>query len=277
MITSAVKAAATCDNKGVTTYTATFKNELFSVQTKEVEDIPSAGHELGSWTVTKPATCEENGIETRYCTHDDGTFETRDFPATGHKYGTPVYTWSEDGTTWTATVTWEHDKTHVITENAVITSTVNTAATCDKAGVTTYTATLKNELFSAQTKDVEDIPATGDHKFGKWTINIVAGPDGDGEKQHVCDVCGKVEKEATKYDDEVKPTEPGTPEDEDAPGKIENITDPKENACGGTIEVSKNDILETFPLEKEELENVENGSDISLKLEVKDIGEEVNA
>ena len=73
----------------------------------------------------------------------------------------------------------------------------------------------------------------------------------------------------------VKPTEPGTPEDEDAPGKIENITDPKENACGGTIEVSKSDILETFPLEKKELESVENGSDISLKLEVKDIAEEV--
>ena len=126
VITSAVKTEATCDKAGVTTYTATFKNEVFSAQTKDVTDIP----------------------------------------ATGHKYGKPVYTWSEDGKTCTATITCENDKTHVITEKAVITGTVKTAATCDKNGVTTYTAKFENELFSAQTKDVEDIPATN-HKFGK--------------------------------------------------------------------------------------------------------------
>ncbi len=116
-ITNEVTTPATCEAKGTTTYTASFKNTLFTTQTKAVEDIA----------------------------------------APGHKYGTPVYTWSDDGKACTATVTCTVDKTYTVTEKATITNEVTTPATTEAKGVTTYTATFKNTLFTTQTKAVEDI------------------------------------------------------------------------------------------------------------------------
>ena len=84
--------------------------------------------------------------------------------ATGHDYGTPEYKWSDDGKTCTATVICKRDgctessEGHKVTENAVVTSKVKEAATTEKMGTTTYTATFKNALFTTQTKDVADIP-----------------------------------------------------------------------------------------------------------------------
>lgn len=120
--------AATCEEKGITTYTATFENESFETQTKEVADID----------------------------------------AKGHRYGITTYEWSEDGKTCTATSVCSNDSTHKITETATyepdkadsqIKATVKEAATTEKMGTTTYTATFKNaEMFKVQTKDVVDIP-----------------------------------------------------------------------------------------------------------------------
>ena len=42
--TSAVKTPATCVAKGTTTYTATFTNEQFATQTKDIQDIATSGH-----------------------------------------------------------------------------------------------------------------------------------------------------------------------------------------------------------------------------------------
>ncbi|MBR6836797.1 MAG: hypothetical protein IKM72_12460, partial [Oscillospiraceae bacterium] len=123
-----------------------------------------AEHTFTEWKVTKEATCEEAGTESRKCTVC-GKEETRPVAATGHMYGKPEYTWSADGKTCTATVICETDKKFTVTEEAKITSEVKAAATCDRNGVTTYTAKFKTELFSVQTQDVEDIPATT-HKFG---------------------------------------------------------------------------------------------------------------
>ena len=113
-----------CEEKGTTTYTAKFENALFTEQTKDVTDIS----------------------------------------ALGHKYGTPTYTWSDDGKTCTAKAVCENDESHVITEEAVITSEVKTPATADTNGTTTYKAAFSNPQFTEQTKDVMDIPATGDKK-----------------------------------------------------------------------------------------------------------------
>ena len=43
-ITSKVKTAATCKVKGTTTYTATFNNDIFKTQTKDVQNIPVIDH-----------------------------------------------------------------------------------------------------------------------------------------------------------------------------------------------------------------------------------------
>ena len=49
----------------------------------EVE-IPALGHDWGDWIVTTAATCEEDGLEKRICSHDSTHVETRVVPATGH-------------------------------------------------------------------------------------------------------------------------------------------------------------------------------------------------
>ena len=46
--------------------------------------IPKTAHTYGAWTVTRPATCTENGVETRYCTVC-GTPETRPTAKVGHR------------------------------------------------------------------------------------------------------------------------------------------------------------------------------------------------
>ena len=48
----------------------------------ETRAIPATGHTFGDWTVTTPATCTADGVETRSCAC--GETETRAIPATGH-------------------------------------------------------------------------------------------------------------------------------------------------------------------------------------------------
>ena len=48
----------------------------------ETRIIPATGHAFGAWTVTTPATCTTDGVETRSCAC--GETETRIIPATGH-------------------------------------------------------------------------------------------------------------------------------------------------------------------------------------------------
>ena len=53
---------------------------------KETEKIPALGHDWGDWTVTTPATCTNEGVETRTCNRDPSHVETRAIPATGHNW-----------------------------------------------------------------------------------------------------------------------------------------------------------------------------------------------
>ena len=117
---------------GKTTYTATFEKAWATERTKTVTDIA----------------------------------------ATGHKWGEPVITFTEDGKTATAVVTCENDKTHTKNLDAKVISQVKTKPTCETKGTTTYTATVKfnNKVYTA-TKDVEDIAATG-HKWGEPVITF---------------------------------------------------------------------------------------------------------
>ena len=48
----------------------------------ETRTIPATGHTFGDWTVTTPATCTADGVETRSCAC--GETEARAIPATGH-------------------------------------------------------------------------------------------------------------------------------------------------------------------------------------------------
>ena len=99
----------------------------------------------------------ESATTTQYLTADPetGVLERSDHT---HTYGTPIYTWSEDGTSCTAEMNCTADFcTDKVTENAVITSSEKTPATCTAKGTTTYTATFTNVAFTTQTKDIQDI------------------------------------------------------------------------------------------------------------------------
>ena len=53
---------------------------------KKTEKISALGHEWGDWTVTTPATCTNEGVETRICNRDPSHVETRTIPTTGHNW-----------------------------------------------------------------------------------------------------------------------------------------------------------------------------------------------
>lgn len=61
-ITSAVKTAATCTDKGTTTYTAKFSVSWATTQTKDVQDISAKGHTWIDATCTAPKTCSVCGV-----------------------------------------------------------------------------------------------------------------------------------------------------------------------------------------------------------------------
>lgn len=111
-----------------------------------------------------------------------------------HTYGTPIYTWSEDGKSCTAEMNCTADVcTDKVTENAVITSSEKTPATCTAKGTTTYTATFTNVAFTGQTKDIQDInmiPHDWSNRDGICTV--CKTPCGEAHTAGTtCSVCGK--------------------------------------------------------------------------------------
>ena len=118
----------------------------------ETRTIPATGHTFGDWTVTTPATCTADGVETRSCAC--GETETRTIPATGHTFGD-----------WTVT----------------------TPATCTADGVETRSCACGETETRA-------IPATG-HTFGDWTVTTPATCTADGVETRSC-TCGETETRA---------------------------------------------------------------------------------
>ena len=108
-----------------------------------------------------------------------------------HTYGEPVFTFSEDGKSATATFTCTGCD-DVQTRPADITHKVKTEATCTEKGVTTYTATVvfEGETYTA-TKDVADIPMAEHQTSIQNQKNATCTEDGyTGDT--VCTVCKKV-------------------------------------------------------------------------------------
>ena len=131
----------------------------------------------------KDATCTEYGNE-EYWTCDtcgkcfsDANGDTeieKDswiISAINRDWNDAVYTWSDDGSTCTATRTCKNDSTHAETATATVTGAHTKAPTCTQMGKTTYTATFEADWAATQTKVLADIPATG-HNYdnGKCTV-----------------------------------------------------------------------------------------------------------
>ena len=156
--TATVKAevtkAATCEDKGETTYTAEFENKAFQKQVRTEADIP----------------------------------------ATGHAWGEAVYEWAEDLSTVTATRICANDRTHVESETAAVKAEVTKAATCEDKGETTYTAEFKNKAFQKQVRTEADIEAKGHVPGEPVKENVIpptTEEDGRHDEVVYCTVCGK--------------------------------------------------------------------------------------
>ena len=149
--------------------------------------------------VTTPAACETTGVRTYTAKVTFGGKEYTDtktevIPATGHAYGAPVWSWTDDFTA-TATFTCANDTTHVENVTAEVTSAVTTPAACETTGVRTYTAKvtfMDKEYTSSKT---ETIPAAG-HTLTA-VAEVPATCETAGTSAHwKCDVCGKLFSDA---------------------------------------------------------------------------------
>ena len=112
---------------------------------------------VNTTSVTTPATCSEAGktVYTADFTNEAFAQQTKSVPsdALGHDWGAPVYSWSEDNSTVTASRSCTRNPDHVESET-VNTTSVTTPATCTEAGKTVYTATFESAAFAQQTKSM---------------------------------------------------------------------------------------------------------------------------
>ena len=209
-----MKRAATCEEKGITTYIAAFEEDWAKTQTLDVEDLAALTH---GWTVRYdftangskctatrvcannprhnvtanavvtsqvkiPATCTEKGTTTYTATFDadwaaDQTLDVMDIKALKHTW-TVEYDFAADGSKCTATRVCGNDAEHNETAEAAITSAVKRAATCAEKGTTSYTANFDVEWAIVQILDVVDLEATGAHIDKK-------------PADAVCDICSE--------------------------------------------------------------------------------------
>ena len=153
----------------------------------------SGQHTWNDGQVTTAATCTENGVMTYTCTMCSDT-KTEVIPATGHAYGEPVWSWTDDFEA-TATFTCANDATHVENVTAEVTSAVTTPAACETTGVRTYTAkvTFEDKEYTSSKTDV--IPAAG-HTLTA-VAEVPATCETAGTSAHwKCSVCGKLFSDA---------------------------------------------------------------------------------
>ena len=127
--------------------------------------IEGHDHVYGDWVVTTPATCEEEGVMTRYCNIClEPDPQTQTIPAHGHDYKltamTPA-TCTEDGS---KTYTCSHDASHTYSETIPKTGhnygewIVTTPATTSAPGVETrYCA---NDPTHTETRPIPQLPNT---------------------------------------------------------------------------------------------------------------------
>lgn len=150
---------------------------------------------------TTPATCTVDGKTVYTATFSSNLFTTKTKEVTidklGHTYGAPVWSWSEDGKTATATFTCTREGCtaettgHAQNVTATVSGKQNVAPTCTDKGTTTYTAKVNFETKDyTDTKDVQDIPALG-HTLTKTPAKAATCTEAGNKEYYTCATCGK--------------------------------------------------------------------------------------
>ena len=116
-------------------------------------------------SVTTPATCEENGktVYTATVTFDGTVYtdtKTVTIQKTGHNYDdpAPVWSWADDYSSATVTLTCQNDPAHTKELAGTITSVITSNPTYTEAGEKTHTAVAEYEGRGYQDQKTEEIP-----------------------------------------------------------------------------------------------------------------------
>jgi len=172
----------TCLNDGFIVYLCALHGDSY------VEVIPALGHQWGVWIVTTPATCLEDGIETRTCERDSSHVEMRSFPALGHQWGVWIVTTPASCLTdGVDTRICERDSSHIETRTTDAIGhqwgawTVKTPPTCLEEGI--EVRICERDISHIE---VSDLPALG-HQWGAWTVTTPATCLEDGVETRVCE------------------------------------------------------------------------------------------
>ena len=182
--------AATCEEKGVKTYTCR------TCKKTRTEDIPALGHKAVT-DVAVAATCETDGkTEGSHCSVCGKVLVKQEtVKATGHK---PV---TDAAVAATCETDGKTEGSHcsvcgkVLTEQKTIPAFGHTwdagkitkEAACETKGVKTYTCETCKKTRT------EEIPALG-HKFGAWVTTSQADVISPAKQTRTCTVCGKKEQ-----------------------------------------------------------------------------------
>ncbi len=116
-------------------------------------------------------------------------------PATGHSYGTPAYTWSEDNLTCTAVRTCEICRDQESETETAVTQ-VTPKDGCKSPETTLYTVTFAGSAFAVQTKAVVTKEADA-HTPSEWIVDKKATTAEAGSRHQECTECGTVLKTET--------------------------------------------------------------------------------
>ena len=203
--TSFVSKAATCEEKGKTTYTVTFTNAAFVTQTKTVEDIDATGHDWDEGTVTTEPECTKRGVKTFICKNDETHTKTEEVSSLGHNWGN----WeekSDDTGHYKTRKCIRCDETQRIEisdddcEHNELTTIAKTEPTCTEDGHEVYYKcnfcksyiVIEEDNRIALTEDNLDeymekltIPALG-HDWGEWMVTKEATETEEGIETRIC-------------------------------------------------------------------------------------------
>lgn len=104
----------------------------------------------------------------------------------GHKFGVPVFNWSDDRKNCMVTFICQNDISHIEMHNATVTSEVKTEATCVSKGITSYTASYEEYKDII---DLDDIPKSNIHNWDMGVVTTETTTANQGEKTYTCTVC----------------------------------------------------------------------------------------
>lgn len=187
----------TCTEPGSASYTCDYEHTNGatdpSCNRTWTGEVPATGHDYGEWTVTKPATCKEEGVETRTCKNDSSHTETRKIAKTeNHQWSdwtvkTPATCEGKGVEHRTCSVCQKEDTRETPALDHLWKEDHRTG-NCGVAGDIYYVC----ERDSSHTK-TEHVDATGNHQFNDWHQTKAPSCQEEGEEQRECGVCGKTE------------------------------------------------------------------------------------